>query len=489
MRRKILPLLLIFGVVLILFHPILSVYFSQDDFFHFKVAQTDGSLKEFIDFFKFRPFEQREIAFYRPIFREILYNVFYSLFGLSHLPFRIFAFLIHFLNITFVYLLMERLFNKKVVSFLAAFFFGITAANVGILYYLAGGIQAQGATMFMLLSLLFFHQYLQEKEIKYNIFSFISFLLALASHEMAVVTPFLLSGLVFVCSRRFKFKDYLQLLPLFLLLLLYLYLNISVIGFSEKEIQYQPVFNPKTTINTLAWYSAWSLGLPEMTVDFVRPGLTLNPSLMKYWGDYFSIIFPAFFVSILILVSLIIYLVSRKPQIFKNKIFWLLAVWFPASLLPVLFLPFHKKTYYLAAGLPAFWGLIGYLVYRSKTKPLILFTAVLVVLNIASIKLGEETYWAANRGRIAERLINQVKTKYPKLPKGAAIYFKNDPDYPFVAEDWGGTSQQASVALSGSDALQLFYHDSQLEVFYQDLGGVPEDYSQAEIFTLVAKLQ
>lgn len=32
-----------FVVVFVLYHPVVSTSFSQDDFFHFKVSQTDGS--------------------------------------------------------------------------------------------------------------------------------------------------------------------------------------------------------------------------------------------------------------------------------------------------------------------------------------------------------------------------------------------------------------------------------------------------------------
>src|SRR3990172_11213993 len=138
MFKKILPFLMvkpkyiyifiIYSAVLILYYPALTTFFSHDDFFHFKVSLTDGSLRQFLNFFGFHPFEQRLIAFYRPLFREVLYNLFYYIFGLNHLPFRIFSFFIHFVNIYLVFIFIQKIFKKNSVAYFSAFFFGITAA-------------------------------------------------------------------------------------------------------------------------------------------------------------------------------------------------------------------------------------------------------------------------------------------------------------------------------------------------------------------------
>jgi hypothetical protein len=307
--------------------------------------------------------------------------------------------------------------------------------------------------------------------------SFLSFILSLASHELAIVTLPLLVGLALLYKKPLK-----QLWPFALVLFVYLYLNLWVIGFSKSEVQYQPVLSIKKTINTFSWYSAWALGLPEMTVDFVKSGLSLDPRLMRYWGNYFRTIFPAFFISIgIILISLI------KKLSKVNKKFWFLVFWFPIALLPVLFLPWHKQTYYLAPALPAFWGAIGYLVYKADFRMMVLLSLVLLIFNITSVQLNNHTYWAAKRGRIAKRLIMQIKSEYPDLPRGAVVYLKNDSDYPFVAKDWGGTSKQAYYILSGSDALQLLYKDFSLKVYYEDIEKPPSDLRE-EVFIISAKI-
>lgn len=497
MFKKLLPFLFIFVVVVLLYYPVLSTYFSQDDFFHFKISLTNGSLYGFINLFGFHSFEERGIAFYRPISRELVFNVAYLIFGLNSLPLRIFSFLIHFINIYLVYLVVRTLSKNKNLSYFVAFFFGITSANVATLYYLSGGIQTLLATTFILMSLLFFYQYLKVNSLKFKILSFFTFLLAISSHEQAIIIPFLILGLILISQRRIK-NYLLDLLPYFLIIIILSSLEVFVIGFSSSEQQYQPIFNIKTAFNSLFWYSSWAMGIPETLIDFVNPGFRLNPTLLRYWSNYYIFIFPAFFISIGLLIIEIVYLIIKRSSIFKNKVFLFSLFWFPLGLLPVILLPLHKSTHYLLISLPAFWTLIGLILFefyqRNKIRNLLLnklylslIILGLMVLSTTSAILGSNNYWAATRGKIAERLITDLKNKYPTLPKSAIVYFKNDPDYPYVAKDWGGTSKQANLVLNGSDALQLLYKDPTLKVFYEDLL-FSQELKGKNIYSITAKI-
>ena len=466
MQKFALPVILL--VVLLIYFPVLSAYFSHDDFFHFKASQTDGTLGAFINLFGFPTFEERGYGFYRPLTREGFFNIYYSLFGLNHIPARVFSLSIHFINIILVYLFIQKIFRRNNLSLFTAFFFGITAANVGSLYYLAGGIQSLIATNFMLLTLLLFPRKI----------SFLTFVLALASHELASIIPVILLGFAFV--KKTILKNIKLIVLFFVVLAIFIFLDIVHIGFSSGEGQYQPVFSPRVFVNSLSWYLLWSLGFPEMLIDFVGPRLSLNQNLMKFWGDYYSGIFLFGGISLIVIAVSIMYLLLQKKSIFSKK-FWFIVLWFPVAIFPVILLPLHKQTYYLNPALPAFWSIVGFLVLgaynhsirKSKIVAGFLlgaFLAATFCLSLTAILLAGETYPAANRGRIAKRLINDVRGKYPTLPKGAVVYFKNDPDYPKISGDWGGSSKQAAFALNGNDALQLLYQDSTLVVIYEDSG-------------------
>ncbi len=497
MFKKILPFLIIFLGVLILYYPALSTYFSQDDFFHFKVSQTDGTLSGFINLLEFHSFKERGIAFYRPLSRELPFNIYYSVFGLNPIPFRIFIFLIHFINIYLVYIFTQKLFNKKLLSYFVSFFFGITGAHVAAFYYLAGGIQTLLATTFTLSTLLLFLKYLKTNTVSFKYLSYLTFIFGIISEEQALIIPFLLIGLILISNK--KIKEYIRdLLPYFVMILIILCIEAFKIGFSSSEQQYKLVFNIKTAFNSMSWYSIWALGMPETLIDFVLPGFKLNPNLLRYWSNYYLFIFPSFFISVGIIIFSFISLLFKNKIIFKDKKFIFALIWFPLGLLPVILLPLHKSTHYLEISLPAFWIIIGFVTMNAYQRIkklliakffLVLFLISLVVLSSASAILGSTNYWAATRGKLAEKLIQDIKTAYPTLPKGAVLYFKNDPNYPFLIKEWGGTSTQANLILNGSDALQLLYKDTTIKVFYEDTDKLSaEDISKQKIYSLTAKI-
>lgn len=466
----------------------------------FKVSLTDGSFTEFTKLFGIYPYDERDIAFYRPIFREALHNIYYSTFGLNHFPFRVLLFALHFINISLVYLCIQNIIKRRFLSFFTAFFFAISSAHISTLYYIPGGIEASGATLFALLTIILFKKYLDNAKLKFKIISLITFLLALSSHEIILSTPLVLMGLIVISyPRKQRLRKVFELWPFFLGLLIILYIDIFKIGFSPNEKQYEFVFNIKTIFQSLIWYSAWAYGLPETLIDFVRPAFSLNPNLMRYWGDFYRIIFPAFFISFAFLLFFTLYLLLRNRSIILNKSVFFLLYWFLVGITPVISLPAHKSSHYLVFVLPAFWAIVGYICINfysnlSKSYPLIskllilIFISSQTLLISTSIKLGHTSYWAAERGRLAKKLIKEITTTYPSLPKGALIYFTNDPTYPYLTQEWGGTSKQASLILNGSDALQLLYKDPTLKAFYQDLGGIPKDLAGKHIYSIVARI-
>lgn len=489
MRRDFPLIALILLVVFLAYYQTLGVYFSQDDFFHFKVSLTDGSFLSFLKLFGFYPFSVKGIAFYRPIFREFLYHTFYNLFGLNPLPFRLLALSLHLTNTVLVYIFILRTTKTRFMACFSSLFFGLSSANVALLYYLAGGIQAIGATFFMLLALLFFE--------KYYLLSLTAFILGLGSHEIAAVTPLLIFGLIFTSEKEFRsFKPFKRLLPFILMTVIYIMAEVTIIGLSPGEKQYQTVFSLKSTMNTLMWYTAWAIGLPEMLIDFVGSGFDLKPQLLRFWGDYFNIIFSTFVIEIAFIS--VFFLNALKNSIMKNKRVIYFALWFPVCITPVIFLPSHKSSYYLAPALVGIWAFIGLLLhnfyqkvkrYKLFTYSIIIFFVIdLVVLSLTSIRLGDKTYWAATRGRLAQKILTDIKMKHPIIPPGAFIYFENDPNYPFVANDWGGTSKQVAYILNYNLALQLLYKDFTIQACFQDLSTNLNECKKRADFVIIAKI-
>ena len=89
--------------------------------------------------------------------------------------------------------------------------------------------------------------------------------------------------------------------------------------------------------------------------------------------------------------------------------------------------------------------------------------------------------------RAAEVLLSEIKKTYPSVGENATFYLINDPNYPFISEQWGDSSRQAFYILSGKDALQLLYADRSIKVYFENIEDIPEALDQQDILKIVAK--
>lgn len=241
------------------------------------------------------------------------------------------------------------------------------------------------------------------------------------------------------------------------------------------------------------WYLVWAIGIPEMLIDFVRSGIRLDPNLMKYWGNYYQIIFPAFITLVIGLIGLSVSLIRKHDRGIISWQFLGLIIWFIIAIFPVALLPEHKSTYYLALANVGLAGIFGILCDRGlffqKLQWLVYIVVIsFVVLSVESAFFGSKFYWAATRGRLAGKIINEIYGKYPKVPANTIFYIENDPSYPYVAKEWGGTSKQVMLAINNRDALRLLYHRNDLQVYYQDGLHPPENVCWSNMIKIIAKI-
>ena len=394
-------LLLILFVSFILFSPSLFTFYTHDDFFLIKISNID-TITEFINFFNLKRGPEG-LGVYRPLTTQVFYFLGHALFDKSAMGLHIISFLAFFLTIILVYKLVCRLTNNKDIAAISAFLYAVSSTHFGHLYYLAT-FQELGLAVFYFMSSIFFIDYLKSRNRKYYFLSFISFLLALVSKETALVIPFthllIFFFLKFKKESNSKLRNVILLLaPYFLIIITYFYFRIFHYGFAKGE-SYIWDFSSRA-INTLLWYGLWSLNLPEMLVDFVGPGFKLNPKLFRFWAGDIVPIFTLF-TSISIFF---VYLVLRIIKKLKNStsVFAFSFFWFLFTLVPVIFLPLHKFTFYLTVPLFAVVLLISTLLYKAKIKKflLFLFLSIWLSLSILTLKLTHKTHWITQGAKVA----------------------------------------------------------------------------------------
>jgi len=454
---------------LVIYRPIFSLYFTQDDFFHLKMG-TASSLRDFFNFFSFQ--NPHGYAFYRPLTTQVYNFLMKSLFGLQPFYFHLTSFLFFLGNIFLVFKILQKLLkNKGLVPLLGGVLYAINASNLGSLAYISN-FQEIGMAFFLFLS---FWLYLERSAFAGKLAP-LFFVFSLLSKENAIVLPLILLAYEFLIGQ----KEWKKTLPFWLVLGVYGLLRLGAPPIGGDVSVYQPVFTPIKIINSYFWYLLWGIGLPEMLIDFVGPGLKIDPRFILSYRREAQILFGS---SLLFFILLAIGIL-RSPKKEKSKeaffLFWLII-----GLLPVIFWPWHKFAYYLTFPL---LGLMGFLVLFLKNLPRVLIAIaifLLFVVSFTTIHLSGDTFWVITRAKIAKNLVNGLKQKYPELPQGAILYFENDPEYPLIL-GFGHSSTQAYYSLSGENGPQVIYDDYDLKVYYQDLEKPPEG---EEVYSITAKIR
>ena len=448
-------------VSLLMFYPALSSFFTHDDFYFLKISKVQN-ISEFAAFFD--PLHDPEhIGVFRPLPLRAYYFLGTSVFNLNPLGQRVISFVTFFINILLVGYLVKMLTKKDSVAGISAFLYAVSVTHFGQLYYV-GAYQELLITFLTLLSVIFFAK---SKLIP----SFIFFVMGLMSKETAVVIPGLL-GAVYLFQnwggkRKLSFKKLLlSLLPFIFVTAVYLYLHFFHFGTIEGD-SYVWNFSPTKALNTTLWYFLWSLNLPEMLVDFVGPGIHLNPNLMKFWSSQIIPIFILFGVEIVIVVYSLIKSIKSKTVKNLKPVILLSGFWFLATILPVVFLPLHKFTYYLTLPLVGVVFIISTLV-STNMKRAVVFSIVWLTLSLFSLKLTINTNWITQGVGISERVFTYFKENQSEMD-GKTIVFtdtKEDEDLP-----WSPTETVKTV-ISDKNFFELFFPNVSDKISYGGEGEI-----------------
>jgi hypothetical protein len=463
MKNKLLFLIILISILLYL--PSLNNYFSGDDWFHFEISQVQ-TLPQFLNFFSFHNTLQ-SAAFYRPLPTQVFFFVFQSLFGLNPLPYHLFTLLIFGISLYLVFLFVKTISNDQRVSLLTTFFYGISVTNFTRLYFLSA-FQEISLVVFCLLSLLF---YLRHPRPFYSGLSITFFIFALLSKETAVILPIIL-----IIVSLFKKHSTKKTLPYFLILIPYLFLRL-VIFQSPGGDSYFWNPSPLKAINTLFWYLLWSIGAPEILVDYVTNGLRIIPRFFtdfNFWA-YITLSFLG-----LSITAILLLLFRNLKSLNRYYLFSLL--FFIISLLPVLFLPSHKFT--LELTLPLIGSCLFLALLTSKRSTLSLLTIILLIsLNLSMNLFTYQRHYSVNRSKTAHKISDYFITKYPTYPNHNYFEFVNDtPDF---GQDWG-SSKQISHITSGSNMFRVLYHDQSIKIYFED---IPEERPVDKQKIMVSTLQ
>ena len=197
----------IIGVIYLL--PSLFLYFVSEDL---KFATLIDSLTFFEGlrsiWFPSATF-LNEGGLFRPIVSTI--NLIdYSLWDTNAFGYHLTNALVHLVNIQLIYQFSLRIFKKVDISFLCSIVFLLHPILANSLYWISGRTDMV-ACSFYLTSLIMADNYLRDMNVKYLMFSHVSFLLALLSKEISVTLP--LAQLWLILYHRYSLERDIALKP------------------------------------------------------------------------------------------------------------------------------------------------------------------------------------------------------------------------------------------------------------------------------------
>lgn len=449
-------------IALILFFPSLATFYTNDDFFHLKIANAN-SLREFLNFFNLIKAPDGW-GLYRPLMTQVFYFLTVKFFHLNPLPLHIISFLMFFIIIFLVGELTRLLTKNNKIALLSSFLYATSATHFGHLYFLA--TQELGLTLFFLSSVIFFIKYeigvKTKNSIKYLIISFLFFILSVASKETVLVLPFVLVLTHFYLKLTKRTKISIKtlifsLLPYIATLGIYLFLRFRYYGLTTGD-SYIWNYSPFRAVNTLGWYGLWSFNLPEMLVDFIGPRLHLNPNLLKYWSKEIIPIFVLFVLQVLILFASLIKFIKENKK--ANKENWLIVIfsllWFMTTLVPVLFLPIHKFTFYLTLPLIGITLIVSNLLLTVRTHKVVIvvFACFWLLSSYLTLSLTRSTNWITTGARTAKMVYEYFEKNKDKYLGKTLVFYdtKEDSSLP-----WSPT-QVVKVVLSDNNFFKVFFN-------------------------------
>lgn len=289
---------------------------------------------------------------------------------------------------------------------------------------------------------------------KKSIVVLLLFLLALLSKETAVMfLPLLVLQMWY--RREWNLKE---VFHVGLLFVSYMLLRFGVYGVDRVGGEhYAWVFSPSKVVHTGIWYVLWSLGLPELTINYVGSGFRLLP---HFWSDFPEFGRPVIGTFLLTLSSFVAAsLGGAYKRVQKKDVEWAKSLFFAGAfmvfgLLPVLFLPDHKFPLGQTLGLLGMALLFGFLFEKAKRFLVFLALSSFVLANLVTVAFAYQRHYAIARSKIAQKVFTLLSSRKDEFSDSKGVYFLNDPR---ATHPIWGSSKQIDQAINSEHFSQVVF--------------------------------
>lgn len=425
-------------VAVVTFLPLTRAYFSSDDFFWLEAARQAASDPT-------RLITGSMHGWFTPIL-NLFFLLQYRLFALN--PWGYYAVQIagHAINSILVYYLTHRLTENRTLAFISGIAFATALSHYQAITWISGAVDLV-PTVFYLLAMYSFIIFLRTGHRVHYFVCLLWFTLALFAKERVAlslpITLFLIT-LFWQTMKSTRVKDkffnYLKLYTPFLLIIAAYFLFRSM-------LQQEVYFDPATTERLRSLYTLDWRGFPtniQYLASLVIPGIG-SAELARYVPAFVpqSLIHattqarPTVF---LLMIALSVFALAKGAPLVRFCVCWMYV-----SFLPVTFLASDEALrtsfrYLYVPSIPFVILVSAFLVAaarfvmtwkRPRRRALAMAFLAAMALTYLLANVGAIEFGIAQKvraGVLRERLIGQVLTQYPIVPKGSAVWFVGLPD-------------------------------------------------------------
>lgn len=385
----------------------------------------------------------------------------FRFFGLSFWSYGVVSIILHVLNGTLVAILAKKLFNSDRVAWLAGVFFLINATTHQAISWTATTIGTAGSTLFVLISLIYFHRHLLTmKPFSWSLLvSLGSFMLSLGFKETSIFL-FLFYPLFWVIASKKRNVGQGVILVALLILVGFLYGSTRIVisqfwtttSSTAAELAQPPLatYVYRFFSNPIKIFTQTLLPVPILLTvarqivllgypQFVSV-LTPDPYIVEsVASDIVSFVFAA----VTAITFLLFYRrVLRKRRKTDGPLLFVSMAFIITSALPFLIIPgkagyitlFDGRHLYLTSVFVAI--VLAVLFVRayeilSRRWVLCMVIALLTVgfLSLHAIKIRRDIDYQVAMGQLRRSILNTITSVYPTLLQKAVFYIESDKAY------------------------------------------------------------
>jgi len=441
----------LFFIFLIFFIKSLGNFFVADDFTWLKWAATTN-LQDIP-----KLFINSQGFFYRPLAKELMFFL-YTLYSFGFQWYHLSILLIHFLIGVAVYIIIQKLFKRKLLSFIGAFIFLFLPSQAENVFWIST-LSINLSTLFIAYMLIFWMNF-KDKKSKFNYTLALLFgVFSLLSYEGAIIIlPLLILFDLFITKTKFKIKTLYSYIPFFLITAVY-----PVVRFAANSLPPSGDYSynlsrliPNTIGNFIGYLGVFIIGEPFLSV------YSASRALLKSQ----SVLIGVILIIILLLVIVLIILKRRAfRKAFQNKdlslaVFSILFIF--VALIPFLGLGNIAQRYgYLASigfavlVVIVFKTVAGF-VHKTNYKTYLLILLTVIVGGWYYYQNGIVNAEWKEAGRITNRTLGYLRLYYDGDHHDSNFYFVNPPIR--KAQAW-------IFPVGLSDGIWFIYRDDSINIY------------------------